>query len=250
MCAKNVSSDRRRSRPVTKPSAAKKLKRNKPALFLAILIVFMLIFSGFYVVFSSLTDSDNNGSTYDTEYPVAEITTSKGLIAVELYNDKEPYTCENFINLANDGFYDGLVFHRVANLDNGATDTRVIQGGGFDTDRNQKASPYGQIDLEINDDLTHEDGAIAMARTSDPNSATSQFYICDGAHPFLDDAYRQANYGDRGYAVFGKVISGMGVVREIARVETTTKTLPATGQSMSNWPVNDILINSVTIVNN
>ena len=225
------------------------MKRNKPALILAILIVFMLVFSGFYVIFNSLTDSNDGESKYDTVYPVAEIDTSKGLIAVELYTDKAPNTCENFIKLANDGFYDGLVFHRVANLDGGATDTHVIQGGGFDTNRNQKTSPYGPIDLEINNDLTHVDGAIAMARTSDPDSATSQFYICDGAQHFLDDSYRQANYGDRGYAVFGKVISGMSVVREIAQVQTTTKTFPATGQSVDNWPVDDIVINSINIVN-
>jgi len=241
----NDETSRRRSRPVTKKSKIKKIKRNKPAMALAIIIVLMLIFSGVYVIFSAMAPAKK----YDTEYPVAEISTSMGLIAVELYDDKAPNTCENFINLANDAFYDGLVFHRVANLDNGETDTRVIQGGGFDPDLNQKTSPYGSIDLEINDDLTHIDGAIAMARTSDPNSATSQFYICDGAQHFLDDSYRQTTYGDRGYAVFGKVISGIDVVREISEVDTTTKTLPATGQSMSNWPVDDVLINSITIVN-
>ena len=228
MSAKNVSSDRRRSRPVTKPSAAKKLKRNKPALFLAIFIVVMLVFSGFYVIFNSLSDSDNNEVTYDSEYPVAEISTSMGLIAVELYTDRAPKTCENFMNLANDDFYDGLVFHRVI-------DDFMIQGGGFKPDMTQKNSESISV---FEGNIQHEDGTISMASTDARVPGSNQFFICDGAQSGLD--------GD--YAAFGKVILGMDVVRQISQVSTTTKNLPS-GQPMSDWPVDDILINSVTIVN-
>ena len=158
--------------------------------------------------------------------PIALIDTSEGTIAVELFIDKVPNTVTNFIDLATSGFYKNLVFHRVI-------DDFMIQGGGFKTDGTRKESPFGTIDLEINPEVRHVDGAIAMARTSDPNSATSQFYICDGAQSYLDDDY----------AVFGVVIYGMNVVRNIASVETTTK------YGMQDWPVEDVMINDITIGN-
>ena len=167
-------------------------------------------------------NTDNNQSPI--ENPTATIVTSMGTIKVELFKDKVPNTVDNFIKLANDGFYDDLVFHRVI-------DDFMIQGGGFTSDGTNKESPYGAIDLEINPEVRHIDGAIAMARTSDPNSATSQFYICDGAQSFLDD----------NYAAFGVVIEGMDVVRGIASVSTATK------NGMNDWPVDDITINSITI---
>ena len=163
----------------------------------------------------------------NSENRIAIIDTSMGTIKVELYEDKVPNTCENFIKLANDGFYDGLVFHRVI-------DDFMIQGGGFYADGTQKESPYGTIDLEINPDVRHVDGAIAMARTSDPNSATSQFYICDGAQSGLDN----------NYAVFGIVIEGIDVVRAIALVDNSLKY-----GVHQNWPVNDVIINNITTEN-
>jgi cyclophilin family peptidyl-prolyl cis-trans isomerase len=206
----------------------------------------MVAIAGVYLTINNI-DRDNGNDTPE-ENPIAVIDTSMGTIKVELYKDKAPNTVDNFVKLANDGFYEGLVFHRVTNLDANAPDTHVAQGGGFDEQGNQKESPYGTIDLEINDELSHVDGAISMARTSDPNSATSQFYICDGEHTFLDDSYRQANMGDRGYAVFGKVIDGMNVVRDIASVDTDMKVIP-TGQTMFDWPKDDVIINSITIEN-
>jgi peptidyl-prolyl cis-trans isomerase A (cyclophilin A) len=166
-------------------------------------------------------ESNGNGGV---ENPIAVIDTTSGVITVELYQDKVPNTCDNFIKLANDDFYENLIFHRVI-------DDFMIQGGGYFGDGTRKESPYGPIDLEIHPDVRHVDGAIAMARTSDPNSATSQFYICDGAQSFLDD----------NYAAFGKVIEGMNVVRGIATVPTTSK------YGAQDWPVYDIIINSITI---
>jgi cyclophilin family peptidyl-prolyl cis-trans isomerase len=153
-----------------------------------------------------------------------------GTIKVELYEDKVPNTVDNFIKLANDGFYEGLVFHRVI-------DDFMIQGGGFYPDGNQKSSPYGPIDLEIHPDVKHVDGAIAMARTSDPDSATSQFFIDDGAQPNLEPG----GVSEEGYAAFGVTIDGIDVVRDIASVSTTTK------NGMNDWPVEDVIINSITI---
>ena len=141
-----------------------------------------------------------------------------------LYEDKVPITTNNFVRLSNDDFFEGIVFHRVIK-------DFMIQGGGYDSAGSHHNSPYGPIDLEIHPDVRHVDGAISMARTSDPNSATSQFFICDGKQAYLDDEY----------AAFGKVLIGMDVLRSIASVETTTK------HGMQDWPVEEVIINSVVI---
>lgn len=112
-------------------------------------------------------------------------------------------------------------------------DDFVIQGGGFYPNGNMKESPYGPINLEIHPELRHDDGAVAMARTSDPNSATSQFYICDGPQHFLDD----------NYAVFGKVTEGMEVVRAIAEVKTGSR------YGHQDRPLEDVVINKIYIEN-
>lgn len=155
---------------------------------------------------------------------IIQIETNKRTIKIGLYDDTVPATVNNFIKYVNDSFYDGLIFHRVI-------DNFMIQGGGFYPDLTQKTSTYPPINLEINSELIHVDGAVAMARTSDPNSATSQFYICDGVQPSLDG----------NYAVFAQVIEGMDVVRNIASVQTQTE------NGMENVPVEDVIIISVTI---
>lgn len=226
MSAKGIDSSRRRSRPVKKKSPFEK----KEVKMGGLLIVAIAIIASVAIYI--------NMNAEEKENPIAVIDTSMGTIKVELYEDKVPNTCDNFIKLANDGFYDGLVFHRVANLIPDKPETHIIQGGGFTADGTPKESPYGPIDLEIDPEVRHVDGAIAMARTSDPNSATSQFYICDGAQSFLDD----------NYAAFGIVIDGMDVVRGIASVTTGTKTLPS-DQQMQYWPIDNVIINSITIEN-
>ena len=123
-----------------------------------------------------------------------------------------------------DGFYDGLIFHRVI-------DGFMIQGGAFTPDMTQRTATYPPIDLEINPNLRHIDGAISMARTSDPNSATSQFFICDGPQPSLDDSY----------AVFGQVVSGMDIVRAISAVSTTTS------GGHADVPASDVIIISANL---
>ncbi|MEM0467165.1 MAG: peptidylprolyl isomerase [Candidatus Thermoplasmatota archaeon] len=188
-----------------------------------ILFVVVLIVIGLSLVILLQQPGSNNETPKGN--PIAVITTTMGTIRVELFADKVPTTVENFVKLANDGFYNGLVFHRVI-------DNFMIQGGGFYPDGTPKESPYGPINLEINPEVRHVDGAISMARTNDPNSATSQFFICDGPQSFLDD----------NYAAFGVVIEGLDVVREIASVETTTKYT-----YMQDWPVTDVIINSITI---
>jgi cyclophilin family peptidyl-prolyl cis-trans isomerase len=164
---------------------------------------------------------------------IAVFDTTMGAILVELYEDKMPLTTANFIALAEDGFYNGLVFHRVIK-------DFVIQGGGYYPNGTEKISPYGPIDLEINPSVHHLDGTIGMARTSEPDSATSQFFIDDGAQPYLEPNGSDPN----GYAAFGRVVVGIDVVRAIAKVETMTKY-----GFMDDWPVTDVIINSITIVN-
>lgn len=193
-------------------------------------------FTGYDIFSYSISDGNNHSASseitvfvYDVDNedeanPLAFINTSQGMITVGLYEDKVPNTVQNFINYANDDFYDGLVFHRVI-------DDFMIQGGGFYPDGTKKDTD-DPINLEIDKSIRHVDGAIAMARTNDPNSATSQFYICDGPQSFLDDDY----------AVFGVTIDGLDVVRTIASVNTTTK------HNMQNWPADDVMINSITIV--
>ena len=136
----------------------------------------------------------DNGEDKMIKY--ATIETDMGTIKAELYTEKAPITTKNFIDLANSGFYNGLKFHRVE-------PGFVVQGGdpkGDGTGGSGKTIP-----LEINKELKHVKGALAMARTNDPNSATSQFYITLGEAHFLDG----------NYAVFGKVVSGMEVVEQL-----------------------------------
>ena len=143
----------------------------------------------------------------------------QGTIRFQLCEDKAPITTANFIRLAERGFYDGLMFHRVI-------DDFVIQTG--DPLGTGMGGSGETIVLETNKNLTHTDGAVGMARSSNPNSASSQFYICDGPqHRSLDG----------GYAVFGQVIEGMDVVRAIAAV-------PA---GANDGPLLDVVMTKVTI---
>nr|QNO45671.1 hypothetical protein LOFKPPND_00009 [Methanosarcinales archaeon ANME-2c ERB4] len=146
-------------------------------------------------------------STTLKENRSAVIETSMGTITAELYGQRVPDTTANFIDLVESGLYDGLIFHRVI-------DDFVIQGGCPNGDGIGGSGKT--IELEIHPDLTHVDGAIAMARSQDPDSASSQFYICDGAQHRLDGQY----------AVFGRVIDGIDVVRVIAEIATDSRDKP------------------------
>jgi len=158
--------------------------------------------------------------------PKIKIETSMGDIVVELYPSKAPISVKNFLNYVDEGFYEGTVFHRVM-LD------FMIQGGGFNENGNQKKTK-SPIQLESDNGLKNEIGTIAMARTNQPNSATSQFFINTADNDFLNYGYR-----DEGYAVFGKVIEGYDVVEEIENSDTTIKF------GMSDWPVEEVLIKSI-----
>lgn len=140
-----------------------------------------------------------------------KLQTSKGDITIELNEEKAPKTVENFLGYVDSNYFDGTVFHRVIN-------GFMIQGGGMDADMNQKPT-NAPIEIESDNGLKNDRGTLAMARTNDPNSATSQFFINLVDNAFLN--YQGA--GNPGYAVFGKVTDGMDVVDQIAEVPTGTK---------------------------
>jgi peptidyl-prolyl cis-trans isomerase A (cyclophilin A) len=144
-----------------------------------------------------------------------KLATSAGDIVVELDAAKAPKTVDNFLQYVKAGHYDGTVFHRVI-------DNFMIQGGGMTADGKEK-STRPPIGLESRNGLTNQRGTIAMARTSDPNSATAQFFINVKDNAFLD---QPTSKDGNGYAVFGKVIQGMDVVDKIKVVPTGPGDVP------------------------
>ncbi|MSQ18651.1 MAG: peptidyl-prolyl cis-trans isomerase [Betaproteobacteria bacterium] len=139
-----------------------------------------------------------------------ELATNKGVIVLELNADKAPKTVANFVEYVKAGHYDGTVFHRVI-------DGFMVQGGGFDKDLKQKPA-RAPIQNEAANGLKNDFGAVAMARTPDPHSASAQFFINVKNNDFLN--FRDASPQGFGYAVFGKVVSGLDVVEKITKVPT------------------------------
>jgi peptidyl-prolyl cis-trans isomerase A (cyclophilin A) len=158
--------------------------------------------------------------------------TSMGDVVIELDAAKAPKTVANFVQYVKDGHYDGTIFHRVIN-------NFMIQGGGFSDAMHEKKT-RAPIGLESANGLANVRGSVAMARTMDPNSATAQFFINVKDNAFLD----RANSPDgNGYAVFGKVVTGMDVIDKIKTVPTTTK------GPHGNVPVEPIFIKKATLEN-
>jgi peptidyl-prolyl cis-trans isomerase A (cyclophilin A) len=162
--------------------------------------------------------------------PTAIIETTMGTITVELDANKAPLSVANFIDYAKSGFYAGTIFHRVI-------PKFMIQGGGFTAAMAHKDTK-APIKNEAGNGLKNDRGTIAMARTGVVDSATAQFYINVVNNPFLN--HRDETTQGFGYAVFGKVTSGMDVVDKIAATPTTFKMMP-------DVPVTPIVIKSVTI---
>ncbi|VVB98175.1 Cyclophilin type peptidyl-prolyl cis-trans isomerase/CLD [uncultured archaeon] len=154
---------------------------------------------------------------------IAVLETSMGKIEIELDREHAPLTVENFVLYVKSGFYDGTVFHRVI-------EGFMVQGGGFTPDGKQKAA-RAPIRLEAGGGQKNTSGTVAMARTNDPDSATSQFFINVADNDFLNRAT-----GNAGYAVFGKVVSGMDTVNKIRKARTTTRGF------YEDWPAEDIAI--------
>ena len=158
--------------------------------------------------------------------------TSHGVIGIELDHGKAPATTANFLQYARDGFYEGTLFHRVI-------PNFMIQGGGLEPGMTQKLTRE-PIRNEADNGLQNQVGTIAMARTSDPHSATAQFFINVKDNDFLD--HRSPTSQGWGYCVFGRVVAGMDVVNTIAKVPTTAK------RGHQDVPVDDVMITKVEII--
>ena len=209
-----------------------KLERKK---IISIFILFL--FSG--SIISMAASIFMKPKTDETEGTIVVIETSLGDIEVELDAEKAPVTVQNFLTYVNAGWYDGLCFHRVMF-------GFVIQGGGFEPDGTYK-NTMEPIVSESDNGLSNTNGTIAMARSADPDSATSQFYFNIADNTALDYVDEE----NPGYTVFGEVISGMDVVMDIARAETDLHEVyyadfDYTG-TVEDWPVEDILIISAYV---
>jgi len=162
---------------------------------------------------------------------VITLQTNYGNITLKLDSDNTPKTAENFLAYANSGFYDGTIFHRVI-------DGFMIQGGGFDTTMRQKPTKP-PIQNEANKSKPNKRGTIAMARTSDPHSATAQFFINVVDNDFLN--FTSESLNGWGYCVFGEVVEGMEVVDKIKKAPTTTR------MGHQNVPVEQVIIEKVVV---
>lgn len=156
--------------------------------------------------------------------------TSMGDIVIELNEEAAPITVKNFLQYVQEGFFDGTIFHRVI-------PNFMIQGGGFTADMVQK-KPHPPIVNEAGNGLKNDRGTIAMARTSDPDSATAQFFI----NHKNNDRLNYVENRDPGYAVFGKVVEGMETVDKIATVKTATR------MGMDDVPIEPVVIKSAKVV--
>ena len=193
------------------------------------------IFIPLLVALTSCVDvieNDEANNLMENKMTQVTIKTSVGDIQLELNDEKAPITVENFKTIASSGYYEGTIFHRVIN-------GFMIQGGGLTADMNNKSSGTGPIQNEANNGLPNDRGTIAMARTMDPHSATSQFFINHKDNAFLNHTGETSQ--GWGYAVFGMVTEGMDIVDQIAEV--------ATGSSgaYQDVPEEVITIESVTI---
>lgn len=172
------------------------------------------------------------GSAVAAVLPQVEIRTNLGAITVELQADKAPESVKNFLAYVKSGHYNGTVFHRVI-------EGFMIQGGGFDLSLSQKKTS-APIRNEANNGLRNARYTLAMARTSDPHSATAQFFINVADNAFLD--HRGQTAAGWGYAVFGRVVSGQSVVDKIARVPT------GSAGGLQDVPADPVLIESVRLL--
>ncbi len=214
--------------PIEKPrkrvdNPPQKLKKSsRKWMYLALILIVIVIAVVAVVVSQNLLNPKSDNVPEGN--PVALFDTDYGTFKVELFQDKMPETVDNFVKLVNDGFYNGVIFHRIG-------EGFMIQGGGYYSNGTRKTSPYGNIPFETSD-VKHVDGAISMASTGAKVGGAAEFFICDGAQSFLDG----------NYAAFGVVIEGLDVVRTIA-----AQPHPDSGDGTGK-PDSDIVINNIIII--
>ncbi len=225
-----------RTRHKGKPAA--RSMRPEALLAAAVAVVIIVAAAGIYYLNLPRPEEENgeppvkppvDTGVFPTQY-VRMMVAQRGEIVIGLYGNETPITVNNFRELVMQNYFTGTIFHRiVAGF--------VVQGGGFLPDLNQKEPPFDPIKLEINSKLHNVRGTVAMARTSDPDSATTQFFfnLVDNSVGKLDPG----GYSTEGYAVFGVVVSGMDVVDGIATAQVET---PAGGSERSQ-PIQDEIPN-------
>ena len=171
--------------------------------------------------------------------PQVDLRTNLGTIRLELYPAKAPKTVENFLQYVKAGHYNGTIFHRVI-------DGFMIQGGGFDRAYKQKPT-RPPVPIESKNGLKNDLGWVAMARTNDPNSATAQFFININDNDFLN--WGNPRSDGNGYAVFGKVVSGLEVVNKIAKAPKGAKAMPpGSALNPGDVPTELVVIKAARIV--
>ncbi|PID44161.1 MAG: peptidylprolyl isomerase A [Proteobacteria bacterium] len=170
------------------------------------------------------------GADSHSHNPKAVIKTSLGDIKIELFKQKAPVSVKNFLAYIDSGFFKQTIFHRVI-------PDFMIQGGGFSQRMDRKTNTLPPIKNEANNGIQNKRGTVSMARTQDPNSATSQFFI-----NVVDNHYLNQKAGSAGYAVFGKVIEGMEVVDTISKVKTQIT------KGMRDVPSTPVVIHSIDLI--
>jgi len=174
----------------------------------------------------------NGMAAHAADQVQVKMSTSMGVIEMTLDAERAPASVANFVRYVNEGFYNGSIFHRVIG-------NFMIQGGGF-TANMQKKATHGSIVNEADNGLRNTTGTVAMARTSDPHSATSQFFINTHDNGFLN--FKGKSRAEWGYAVFGRVSKGMDVVRAIEAVQTGYRS------GMGDVPLEPVIIQNLEII--
>ncbi len=187
----------------------------------------------FLTLFLTTTLSFSTEKTMSDTQTKVKLTTNLGEMIIQLNTEKAPLSSANFLRYVNEGFYNGTIFHRVI-------PDFMAQGGGFDTNFNQK-TVHAPINNEANNGLLNTRGTLAMARTNDPNSATGQFFINYKDNSFLNHTSQTSS--GWGYAVFGEVIEGMDVADAIAKKATGNR------NGHQDVPKTDIIIEKAEVIN-
>lgn len=189
------------------------------------------VIAGFFFLLTMLPVQAEQSDAENDDLPEVRVSTTEGAFNLRLRPDIAPKTVENFLEYVDDGFYDGTIFHRVI-------PGFMVQGGGLDRDMNKKPTREPVVN-ESRQTAKNLRGSVAMARTSDPDSATAQFFVNLVDNPHLD-----ATQARPGYTVFGSVTEGIGVIDAIASVDTTRR------NGMPDVPAEPVIIESVRRINN
>lgn len=187
---------------------------------------------GWMLCFNTQAATSSQSHVKKGKHPMVKLQTNHGDITIELDAEKAPETVKNFLSYASSGFYDGTIFHRVIN-------GFMVQGGGFEPGMNQK-KVNAPIKNEAANGLKNDMYTVAMARTSDPQSATAQFFINVANNDFLN--YTSPDSRGYGYCVFGKVVEGTEVVDAIRKVQTGNRS------GFQDVPVEDVIITKAEVL--